>query len=147
MVAGDVRGSVHWGCHELSGHQLCPERQTIVAGCVHSGRERLHGLLAGHGLALDTTDARFQPMFTSPDFALDPTDPRYKQLEATGATARVAAERRRREQQPQDQRAGAAPAGPRTPTAWQSNGNTDSRQLQAVVAQLKRKSMAAQKPR
>lgn len=43
---------------------------------------------------LDMNDERFGALFTSPDFALDPTDPRYKATESTRSIQSAAAHKK-----------------------------------------------------
>ena len=49
---------------------------------------------AGARFAVDVKDSRFDALFTSPDFALDPTDPRYKATEGAQSIQEEAVSRR-----------------------------------------------------
>lgn len=83
-------------------------------------------LYAGNDFAVNLDDARFSAMLTSPEFALDPTDPRYKQ-----ATAVVEGVRKRRKRGDDD----VAPVPKSTkPVASAAKGD-----LQMMVAKLKTK--------
>ncbi|KAK9840918.1 hypothetical protein WJX81_000303 [Elliptochloris bilobata] len=91
----------------------------------------------------DLADPRFAPLFGNPDFALDPTDPRFGK--ATGAAAVAAAVAKKRGARadaaaPREQPAPPAPAAGE-PAAKRG------RELQAMVTALKRKAGAAAAPR
>lgn len=67
------------------------------------------------GVALaqaDLADPRFAPLFGNPDFALDPTDPRFAKA---GGAAAVAAAVAKKRSAPRG--AAAAPAAPKAPAA------------------------------
>jgi len=52
------------------------------------------GAAAGPGFKVDIGDQRFEALFTSPDFALDPTDPRFKAGDAAKSIQQESAKRR-----------------------------------------------------
>lgn len=94
-------------------------------------REREQGsddedLAGGNDFAVNLDDSRFSAMLTSPEFALDPTDPRYKQ-----ATAVVEGVRKRRKRV--DGNVAPAPKSAK-PVASAAQGD-----LQMMVAKLKKK--------
>ena len=55
---------------------------------------RTRGGTDGDGMELNTADPRFAALFTRPDFALDPTDSRFKAVRSVDAIRREAAARR-----------------------------------------------------
>ena len=85
-------------------------------------------MCTGGNFAVNLDDARFSAVLTSPDFALDPTDPRYKQ-----ATAVVEGVKKRRGTKHSKQAAQAA-APTRPERAGPKQGD-----LQLMVAKLKKK--------
>jgi hypothetical protein len=88
---------------------------------------RARGGTDGDGAELDTADPRFTALFTRPDFALDPTDSRFKAVRSVDAIRREAAARR---------------AGPADAAAdAHVNEGEDDRGFSSVVAKLKRKAM------
>ena len=107
---------------------------------------------AGKGFQANLQDPRFNSLFTSADYALDPTDPRFKQQDGSKAVAQTVAH-----QQQQRQANGSAPgftaAAPSKKTVGDNmqsaNGmhadkshigqNGDAAQLKSMVASLKRK--------
>lgn len=46
---------------------------------------------------MDVGDSRFAALYTSPEFALDPTDPRFKAGESSNAIIREAAQRKQKQ--------------------------------------------------
>lgn len=86
---------------------------------------RTRGGTDGDGAELDTADPRFTALFTRPDFALDPTDSRFKAVRSVDAIRREAAARR---------------AGPADAEADHATDGED-RGFSSVVAKLKRKAM------
>ncbi|GAB4817011.1 hypothetical protein N2152v2_004057 [Parachlorella kessleri] len=110
---------------------------------------------------VDLGDTRFQEMFTSHHFALDPTDPRYARSDATQASqgvlaiAREAAKRRDGPDREGDRQNGAAAGSqharqqPNQPSAagavnGQGGAGGGSADLRFMVASLKRKSAQSQ---
>lgn len=53
---------------------------------------------AGKGFQANLQDPRFNSLFTSADYALDPTDPRFKQLDGSKAVAQTVAHQQQRRQ-------------------------------------------------
>lgn len=84
--------------------------------------------VTGNEFAVDLDDSRFSAMLSQPEFALDPTDPRYKQ-----ATAVVEGVRKRRHKQRGDGKAAPVPKQAK-PAASAAQG-----ELQMMVAKLKTK--------
>ena len=87
---------------------------------------------ADDGFQLDTNDARFQQLFRSHDYAIDPTHPKFKR---TVASEQLMAEvSRRHEQEPPPAAEPQRPAGASSDTA-----------LKALVSSLKSKASAKAK--
>lgn len=78
----------------------------------------------GNDFAVNLDDSRFSVMLTSPEFALDPTDPRYKQ-----ATAVVEGVRKRRKR-----------GDDKVPKAAQPEASAQNGELQMMISKLKKKS-------
>jgi len=94
---------------------------------------RTRGGADGNGAELNTADIRFSALFTRPEFALDPTDSRFKAVRSVEAIRRESAARRG---------GGAALAGvDAVGTAY--NGSEGDLNLTSVVAKLKRKAAGA----
>ncbi len=55
---------------------------------------KMFGLCAGSKFEVNVKDSRFDALFTSSDFALDPTDPRYKATEGAKSIQKEAVSRR-----------------------------------------------------
>lgn len=107
---------------------------------------------AGKGFQPNLQDPRFKSLFTSADYALDPTDPRFQQIDGSKGVAKEVATQRQHH-------AAQRPAGARPVQAVGSNGlevNTqsgndqdgmpvanESAQLKSMIASLKRKSSRA----
>lgn len=92
-----------------------------------------YGPAASH--KVDLADPRFVQLYTADDFALDPTDPRFKASESVAAIQRRRAEARMRLQSGVQQPQECAPV-------QQSSADTaagDKLPMQAMVASLKRK--------
>ena len=90
---------------------------------------RTHGGTDGDGAELNTADTRFSALFERPEFALDPTDSRFKAVRSVEVIRREAAARR------------AAPAG--AEAAGKAHAASDGDlNLTSVVAKLKRKAGA-----
>ena len=53
---------------------------------------------AGAAFQANLQDPRFKSLFSSADFALDPTDPRFKQLEGSKAIARTVSNHQQQQQ-------------------------------------------------
>lgn len=109
----------------------------------------------GKGFEANLQDSRFNSLFTSADFALDPTDPRFQQAEGSTSIAKAVAQQRQqgapgaqvdarqtdgtaKDLQPQGQLA--APQNGQAPSAGDA-----TTQLKSMVASLKRKSSKASK--
>ncbi len=106
-------------------------------------------LIAGKGFQPNLQDPRFKSLFTSADYALDPTDPRFQQIDGSKSIAKEVATQRQHHAADQPADTGAvAPA---------SNGHQElqtklaaelgalpeaqnSAQLKSMIASLKRKS-------
>lgn len=98
----------------------------------------------GSGANVDTADPRFAGLFESHHFALDPTDPRYKDVKAADAIVRERDRRRRakdaapKRKKSDDGDVAGAGAGDAKPKA----GKAKDLELSAMVAGLKRKKVA-----
>ena len=90
---------------------------------------RTRGGTDGDGAELNTADTRFSALFERPEFALDPTDSRFKAVRSVEAIRREAAARR------------AAPAGAEAAAKAHAASDGDLN-LTSVVAKLKRKAGA-----
>ena len=102
--------------------------------------------IAGKGFQANLQDPRFESLFTSADYALDPTDPRFKQLDGSKAVAQTVAN-----QHQQRQANGHSLGFPASePSKKQTSdgvgvqrsivgGDGDAVQLKSMVASLKRK--------
>ena len=86
---------------------------------------------AGTG-TLDVADARFAALFTRPEFALDPTDSRFKAVRSVDVIRREAAVRR-----------GGASVKAMPPATVASASGPDDATIGSVVARLKHKALAA----
>ena len=93
---------------------------------------RTHGGTDGDGAELNTADTRFAALFTRPEFALDPTDSRFKAVRSVEAIRRESAARRG---------GGAALAGAEG-AGVAHVGRDGDLNLTSVVAKLKRKAGA-----
>ncbi|KAK9831160.1 hypothetical protein WJX74_005437 [Apatococcus lobatus] len=100
------------------------------------------GIADGIRPGVDVGDSRFQRLFTSPDFALDPTNPQFKQTAGT-KVVKIAASQQAKKLDP------AAPSSsdptvqlPAHPLDDQQGEGKDSSNVKAMVAALKRKATA-----
>lgn len=76
---------------------------------------------AGGRFQADLADPRFGALFKSQDFVIDPTDPRFKQIDGAPAIAAAVAERRSAKRKSSAPAAAAAAAGeqqPEQPGQW-----------------------------
>ena len=110
--------------------------------------------LAGKGFEANLEDPRFKSLFTSADFALDPTDPRFQQADGSNNIAKAVAQQRQQKAAiaPADNsQAGIAsmqnlkPQAQAEATAATPPGVSDAAQLTSMIASLKRKSTKAKK--
>ena len=111
-------------------------------------------VLAGKAFQPNLQDARFKSLFTSADFALDPTDPRFTQTEGSNSIAQqVAKQRKQRLAEHTVHATLATPDAQATPAAEAATiqqpeakpkilpgAADDAAQMKAMVASLKRKS-------
>ena len=93
---------------------------------------------------MDTADPRFAGLFESHHFALDPTDPRYKDVKAADAIVRERDRRRRaKDAAPKRKKSDAGDvAGAGAGDAKSKAGKAKDLELSAMVAGLKRKKVA-----
>lgn len=91
-------------------------------------------------------DPRFKSLFTSADYALDPTDPRFQQADGSSTIAKAVS--KQRQQHATDAAAGATTVATsnlsQAPNAMQQQvevmpGIADAIQLKSMIASLKRK--------
>ena len=109
-------------------------------------------LAAGKGFQPDLKDPRFKSLFTSADYALDPTDPRFQQIDGSESIAQEVATQRKHQvaHEPAVVKA-AQSSGHLTQEAKNRTSNKhdsgpvadDSAQLKSMIASLKRKSSQA----
>ena len=109
-------------------------------------------LAAGKGFQPDLQDPRFMSLFTSADYALDPTDPRFQQTDGSKSIAdKVATQRQQQVPHEPAVVKAAQSSGHQTQEAKTSSfskhdggpGADDSGQLKSMIASLKRKSSKA----
>ena len=112
---------------------------------VHPSCQNIDVASAGKGFQANLQDPRFKSLFTSADYALDPTDPRFKQLDGSKAVAQTVA-KQHQQHQANDHKSGFTAGPGKKPSAdvvgVQSSGvgqNGDAVQLKSMVASLKRK--------
>ena len=110
---------------------------------------------AGKAFQPNLQDARFKSLLTSADFALDPTDPRFKQTDGSNSIAKAVATQRQHQAPAQPLSASATASGQATQQQQQQaavqladktdplQSGSDSAQMKAMVASLKRKSSKA----
>ena len=77
---------------QSSAHSLSSTNECIFKLCRMDTCQQSQS--AGAKFAVDVKDTRFGALFTSPDFALDPTDPRYKATEGAKSIQKEAMSRR-----------------------------------------------------
>ena len=94
----------------------------------------------GSGANVDTSDGRFAGLFESHHFALDPTDPRYKEVKAADVIVKERDRRRRAKDAAPKRKKGddAEGEGKRA----KKGGESKDLELSAMVAGLKRKKVA-----
>lgn len=101
--------------------------------------------IGGAGFAVDLDDPRFKGLFASPDFALDPTDPRF--AKAGPNAARIASEVAKRRSAMVGARQSAAADKettiPKPMNAASTKDKESNGELKLMVASLKRKAKAA----
>ncbi len=109
-------------------------------------------LAAGKGFQPDLQDPRFKSLFTSADYALDPTDPRFQQIDGSKSIAQEVATQRKHQAAHEPavvnsaQSSGHLTQETKTNSFNEHNGAPvadDSAQLKSMIASLKRKSNKA----
>ena len=109
---------------------------------------------AGKGFQPDLQDPRFKSLFTSADYALDPTDPRFQQIDGSKTIAKEVATQRQQHAASEPVDARIVPSASNTGQEVQTKvgrkqdgvpGTDDSAQLKSMIASLKRKSSKASK--
>ena len=96
----------------------------------------------GSGANVDTSDGRFAGLFESHHFALDPTDPRYKEVKAADVIVKER-DRRRRAKDAEPKRKKGTDDGEGTEgKRAKKGGESKDLELSAMVAGLKRKKVA-----
>ena len=89
---------------------------------------------------MDTSDGRFAGLFESHHFALDPTDPRYKEVKAADVIVKERDRRRRAKDAAPKRKKGTDDAGEGKKA--NKGGESKDLELSAMVAGLKRKKVA-----
>ncbi|KAG2482679.1 hypothetical protein HYH03_018414 [Edaphochlamys debaryana] len=107
-----------------------------------SDEEDAAGGEAAPGFDVNLSDPRFGAMFESADFALDPTDPRFKKMQARDKVLQEVTKRRSEGEREGRARAPGAKGEQQEQVA--KPGGKEGGELRAMVAKLKRKAEAAE---